>query len=46
MREESTIAVLLLDIPKIKVIVHHGDQSGCVHALDVLDDRGSNRCYE
>jgi hypothetical protein len=37
---------LLLDIPKIKIIVRHGGQSGCVHALDVLNDRGSNTRYE
>ena len=40
---EEAIAVLLLDIPKIEVIIRHGGQSGGMHVLDVLDDCGSNR---
>ena len=41
--KRAGIAVLLLGSLKIKVVVHHGGQSSHKHALDVLDDRQSNR---
>jgi hypothetical protein len=43
---EKAIAVLLLHIPKIEIIVGHSGQSGRMHALDVLNDCGSNGQYE
>ena len=39
------MAVLLLDIPKIKILVGYRCQSSRVHALDVLNDCGSNGQY-
>jgi hypothetical protein len=41
-RGKEAIAVLLLRIPKIEIIVGHCGQSGCSHALDVLDDCGAS----
>ena len=40
------MAVLLLGIPKIKIIVRDFGQSDCVLALNVINDRGSGRLSE
>jgi len=40
---EQAIAVLLLEIPKIKIIIHNLGLSDCVFALNILDDCGSGR---
>ena len=34
---------MLLGVPKIEIIVGQGGQSDCMHRLNVLNNRGSNR---
>ena len=40
---EEAITVLLLGVPKIEIIIGQGGQSDCMHRLNVLNNRGSNR---
>ena len=42
---EQAITVLLFNVSEIKVIVGHCGQSRCMHALDVLNNRGSSRAH-
>jgi hypothetical protein len=43
---EQAITVLLLGIPKIKIIIHDLGFSDCVLAFNILDDCGSGRRYK
>ena len=40
---EQAITVLLFNVSEIKIIIGHRGQSRCMHALDVLNNRGSGR---